>query len=499
MKVNIIVDNPARDLSGVVLTAYRLCQMKIDVSLTSAHLMLHETLPLLPDLVLGNFLRSVPAKEEFYRQLGYARIRHLILDTEGGVFPNPDKMLETLTKDMAIRSKVSAYCFWGEEMAEHARENNWFQDKQIVITGCPRFDFYHPRWRQAALGIGRHLHWADEDPADNRPIVMLNGNFSFGNPKFCTAEEQLNMEAKYYSVSREKFRVQQETQMAALREMCKITNDLATKFPQVRFVYRPHPFEGGEIYEELLDDRDNIEFNRSGTVDTWIARSSAVIQRGCTTGIEAGMAGVPTLQPEWVPPWEPKPVVDRCSVRCETPAQLEQNLRQILEGSFVIPEEIHAQLKSVIKTVFHKIDGNSFERVAAIVRKKLSKKTIQTKAYQKKKRRKAYAAYYQTRRPYDEPMPSVKLEIRHALYGALTRLLNITPVSPQYWEETLNDYDNSERTFNVEQVRLIAAEVEAVAKKEGWAEREIEFATAEESKEYAFGFKTGRSIIMRSK
>jgi len=57
MKIALIVDNPKRDLSGMALLAYRLCQMGATCFLVPFNLRDTELWALAPDFVLLNYLR----------------------------------------------------------------------------------------------------------------------------------------------------------------------------------------------------------------------------------------------------------------------------------------------------------------------------------------------------------------------------------------------------------------------------------------------------------
>src|SRR5262245_61391564 len=93
--IALIVDHPQRDLAGLVLTAFDLCQRGAICHLVPLNLQRTEIWALAPDFVLLNYLRR--SNEQFARQLVKSRIRFGLLDTEGGVWATADEYLELLS------------------------------------------------------------------------------------------------------------------------------------------------------------------------------------------------------------------------------------------------------------------------------------------------------------------------------------------------------------------------------------------------------------------
>jgi hypothetical protein len=95
--------------------------------------------------------------------------------------------------------------------------------------------------------------------------------------------------------------------------------------------------------------------------------SAAVVQRSCTTGIEAGLAGRPTFSPQWVTaPWL-MPAAEAVSVPCTTYEELAERLQAVLDGRYVQDPRISAAIAGVIDDWFCAIDGRSYRRVAETV------------------------------------------------------------------------------------------------------------------------------------
>lgn len=358
MTAALIVDNPRRDLPGLALVALALARHGVTSYLVPMNLQRREIWALDPDFVLLNYLRVT--NQALVRTLGDSGTRLGVLDTEGGVFASFDGYAKLLPGDSHVRSAVSSFCSWGPRLAEHAARQGWYDAQRIAVTGAPRFDYYAPRWRRAAL---RSSAYAD---AYARPLVLINGNFPLANPMFQTAEQEAaNLER--LGLERDYVVRLQTSQRDTLHALSGLANRLADRFPHATFVYRPHPFERLDTYRSLLAQRGNLHLVNTGTADGWILRAAAVIQRGCSTAIEAGLAGVPALSPAWVPTAVAVETADAASVACATEHELCAALEAVLDNRFTMPTTVSAALKKVVDDWFSPIDGRAHERVAAEV------------------------------------------------------------------------------------------------------------------------------------
>ena len=357
--VALIVDNPLRDLPGLTLLAARLCTYGIDCHMVPMQRQDMEIGSLAPDAVVINYLR--PNNEKAVRQFLEAEIAVLISDTEGGILTSLDSYERTLSQDDAVRSGISRYCSWGSSLAEHALTRGWYRSDQVAVTGAPRFDYYSPTWREAALAASP---WADQLPS---PLVLINGNFPLANPQFQSADAELRMQVAQFGHDPEEIARRQAGQQLVLEELTALVNRLAGRFPDTTFLYRPHPFERLATYETLLTPRPNLFTGKTGTAEGWILRSCAVLQRNCTTAVEAGMAGVPALSPSWIPVPLEVESAEGPSVPCHTEAALEGHLMACIEGRMAMPEANVEALNRTVDAWFFRADGRSHERVAAEV------------------------------------------------------------------------------------------------------------------------------------
>ena len=358
-RVALIVDHPARDLPGLVLLAVELCKAGVTCHLVSQNLATREIWRLAPDFVLLNYYRK--HKRDFYASLSDAGIALGVLDTEGGVFEDLDEIDRLVVQDKAERSNVSCYCCWSPTVAQYLVDGDWFDAEQVFVTGCPKLDFLAERWKEVTLENSPYASPYEKN------LILVNSVFSAGNPGMISKEKQREQLAKAFNLSPDESRAWQDRDMEGLRQLTSLTNSLARRFPNATFVYRPHPFERMETCQELLAPLENLHCVREGTVDGWILRAKAVVQAGCSTAIEAGMAGVPALLPRWVPTCTARPTVDEASIPFDSEEDLSQALGEVLGGQFQPSEEHRQRLEGVIRDWFYKVDGRAYERVAEVV------------------------------------------------------------------------------------------------------------------------------------
>ncbi len=475
-RVALIVDHPLRDLPGMVLLAKRLCREGVAAYLVPFNLAEVELLRLVPDLVLLNYYRR--SCLWLYEMLASARIPMAVLDTEGGVLESLDAYTGELVAQPELRSLVRRYLCWGPTVARHLVEGCWFDARQVVVTGCPRTDYYASPWREAVARRGDSVRGYD------RNLILLNGNFSLGNPGFVSRDDQHRIMVE--SLGHEPAKVQQwqNRECAALRELAGLANVLARRFPQATIVYRPHPFESLATYHGLLESRANLHCVRQGSVDAWVTRARAVIQRSCTTAIEAGLAGVPAFSPHWVESSFERPSADRVSVPFESARELVDAVGEALSGAFTTPAVVRQALTSVIGDWFHAVDGRCHERVAAAL---LDGITIDDRA----ERRAACRDLVYRLNEYRSGSPRW---LRKRLKAALRLPPNWSyfrcsakPLQPERFDK----WDESAKRFTAADVSGVLSALRGC---EPGARAEPLCEQAYEDSDYSFGYSQGRSV-----
>jgi surface carbohydrate biosynthesis protein len=360
LQVALVVDHPGRDLAGLVLTALELVRRGITCHFVPLNLQDVNVWALAPDFVLLNYLR--PSNEPFARQLYAAGITFGVLDTEGAVWTHPDEYASLLWKDVALLRQAQAVCMWGPRLAAHVQSRGFFAAPQVQVTGCPRFDLYFEPWRHLADDV------AEAESCRERTF-LINTNFSVSNPRFTTAARSIALHRSVLGYSDAQLRRVVEDEQRAMAGMLTLADALAAAYPASRVIIRPHPFEDPTPYTAL--QRRNVTVDQVSSVQGAIAGACAVIQRSCTTAIEATIAGVPALSPQWLPAPFLMPPAEAASIPCASFDELRRHLDLALVGKRCPPAGWQAGAEAVVRECCHLADGRSHVRAADAVSRAL--------------------------------------------------------------------------------------------------------------------------------
>src|SRR6202012_5957351 len=144
--VCLVVDNPLRDLEGLVLLGRELARRGATATLVPMYEQGFDVPALRPDLVLLNYTR--PNNADLIKSYKRAGILVGVLDTEGIRGKNPDQFAK-MVKTVGCTELVDLYCVWGQ--AQHAAflRHGTVPEKLLHATGCPRYDFCAVPWRTA--------------------------------------------------------------------------------------------------------------------------------------------------------------------------------------------------------------------------------------------------------------------------------------------------------------------------------------------------------------
>jgi hypothetical protein len=326
-RVCFIVDNPLRDLDGLVLTGWFLARRGVEVFLLSMSNN-YEAFFLSPDMVVVNYVRK--ANSDFVARCKRLGFPVGVLDTEGGVLKDAETYF---AKVFNYVDTVDLYCLWGMKQQEAMRKINRLPEDVIKVTGCPRYDFCVPPWSETLPDV----------PVERgRKMVLVNTSFPTIQPRFQSPEKEAT---------------------------------LARKFQEPLFVIRPHPFEDRTLYDETFSGFRNVEVHQSGPVCPWIKRAEVVLHRSCATAIETVLMGKEPIHVEWSEtPVLAQPSSIDVSLRPGSQEELEQMIKSVLEGkSLEVPEQTIAARERIIRDWFFSNDGKNSERAAGEMLETLEK------------------------------------------------------------------------------------------------------------------------------
>ena len=183
---------------------------------------------------------------------------------------------------------------WGKDDFDFITKRIKGNKKGIQLTGSPRTCF----WGQ----YGRKYY----NNAINRikkkygPFIFFVSNFASGNSYLSSKQTDTT-----YPSWTEKYPEWLENQKKRGLETIKFDNRMIQVFidaskriseeRNTRIIIRPHPTENMEKWKKLTKNMSNVSVEAKGDITPWILAAECVVQNGCTSGVEAACANVPTI------------------------------------------------------------------------------------------------------------------------------------------------------------------------------------------------------------
>jgi len=359
-RICLIVDNPLRDLEGMVLVALHLAAEGKDVFLVPMY-QSYEVFAIYPDFVLVNYIRD--NNDAFIRRCIDAGIAIGVLDTEGGVLQDYDGYYRTIFGNELSR-KLDLYCFWGLKQFETAKQvmlekNVDYQQSFLQVTGCPRYDFCFSPWRDALTDVA----------FTGTKYVLINTNFQLVQPRYQTAEQEIRNLIDSYGWDKEYLDELACQTKIAFKEVVKAIKHLATAIPGLSYVVRPHPFEDRSVYDKEFHGYQNVHVYQERSVLPWIRNALVVLHHNCSTSVESVLMDKLPVDFAWIKtPLLDQPVPKSISVHANSPEELESIVKKISnDGTISLPSETSMFQKKIIREWFYSDDGRSGERTARAV------------------------------------------------------------------------------------------------------------------------------------
>jgi surface carbohydrate biosynthesis protein len=199
---------------------------------------------------------------------------------------------------VAIRY-VSRLFAWGEDNAELWRRYPHLPpDLPIHVTGNPRNDMLrpelHPFYAEAARAI--------REKYGN--FFLINTNFNHVNAFFPAqnlfkSTSRVGRPQKFgkagVGMPRAYAQGLHDHKLALFQAFQRLIPLLASDFPNLSLVVRPHPTESQDVYRALAAGHPRVTVTNEGNVVPWLLAANALIHNGCTTGVEAFVMRVPAI------------------------------------------------------------------------------------------------------------------------------------------------------------------------------------------------------------
>jgi surface carbohydrate biosynthesis protein len=297
-RVLITVDNKWRDLPGLVWLGVHLGDLGLEVryarnTMEASALWRHR-----PDVVVLNHVMD-GARRKLLAKMRETGLRVIVLPTEG--IPGFGEIPDLDPDRYGSPDCVDLHLVWNGEYERHLKGLNRWPEDAIRRVGVPRFDFYRPPLRGFLPSREDFAREWNLDPA--RKNLVFTTNFTHAR-YHVRDQEVLREDYSKLGVGR---RLKDTPEIARRdfesREIfTKALMRVPDRFPDVNVVVRPHPNEEHSYWDEVMGKlgapRPGARAAlvvRGGIWDV-LANADVLVQRSCTTGMEAWMLDLPTIE-----------------------------------------------------------------------------------------------------------------------------------------------------------------------------------------------------------
>ena len=286
LKVCLIVDNPLRDIDGLILLSWYLAQNNIEVFLVPMYVQVTDVMAIKPNLVLLNYIR--PNNVYLAQKYKSNGINIAVLDAEGAPSKGSDKFVNRLVSNIESFDFLDLYFLWGVDQYKSFLKSKKIKKGALRITGCPRYDFCNSKFSKLLPNI-----------SDMGEYILINTNFPTVNPYFSNGfknEKKVMMGVGEDSNIADQYIIDSKLAFFAIINLVK---KISNKFHNINFVLRPHPFEDLKAYDQLKKIK-NVFVRQERTSIEWIKSAKCLIHLNCSTSVEAALLGKNSISPTWL-------------------------------------------------------------------------------------------------------------------------------------------------------------------------------------------------------
>ena len=253
-------------------------------------------------------------------------------DEEAGLLNySYDKFISIRSTSETVSMAKSIFC-WGKHEYKSWIKYSPNSSHKMHLTGSPRIDY----WRQ---DFQRYFE-THIDSIKKRfgEFVLVSSNFTQAN-SYMTVNERIERAKRIGAICNKK---DEETKRKSIEDRKKLFNYfiglidyVSDRFENIQFLVRPHPAEKISGWKSNLPVKDNIKIVFEGGISPWVHASSAVLHNACTTGIEAYVAGIPTLAYIPFPSDRSGKIPNKLSINCTNKEQVSEVLSMVINGESV--------------------------------------------------------------------------------------------------------------------------------------------------------------------
>jgi len=315
------------------------------------------------------------------RSLSIARVAKrmgmlvVVVPSEGR--PVSQDLVRFVSGEFSDLSLVDLWLTWSETTRDFMVDRGLLGPDRVRVAGVARFDFYVPPLRSVLMS--REAFEAKHGLVPGRPLVSWATNFNLARHVRTGTLDFLVKDFKDLGVSRietlaDPVALARKDLEVRLRTL-EVIRCLCSKFREVNFVLKPHPYEDFDEYETFVArcrgaGLDNIALVTEHYIWDILNSAQIHVHRHCTTGIEAWLMGIPSINfhLEDYGPWSldmegpAKDALDGDDLATSA-KEIEERIAFYLGGGRVSPDRLVAR-EEHIRRWFYRVDGNSSLRCA---------------------------------------------------------------------------------------------------------------------------------------
>lgn len=245
---------------------------------------------LAPGIFHTKCITPFEAKIKFHQELIDQGYIITSIDEEAGLDMSDYEEFSKTRYSEKTFEQSSAIFTWGNDDMNFLKKFYPKHQEKMHKTGSPRIDLSRSSLQD---------YWMAPKSLPKKPYLLISSNMGKGN--YIKPFHEIIRENKkigYYNRDQKLFR---SDFGCASEDYLKIYNFIeAIKYLSknsngFEIVFRPHPIENIESWKLYLDGIPNVYVIRDGSITPWINNSFALMHCGCTSAIEATVAGKPVV------------------------------------------------------------------------------------------------------------------------------------------------------------------------------------------------------------
>lgn len=375
-RVLLIADHKWRDLAALALLKVILeDEHGVSVRIVNYDFWDAALLAFAPDVICPT-TQTGPRERRMARVARASGTSAVVIPTEGA--PISAKTMPIVACSHTDLSNVTAWLAWSDEVRAYMLEHTRLTADQVVTTGVNRFDFYVEPYRR--LLMPRDVLDQRYGLMPGKPVVTWATNFThagFVHRDSGFIQRDWTERGLTKIDGFESARAFAEADLAALEEAQGFMLQAFKAFPDVNFLLKSHPAERRDMYMAYVQAcRDsgarNVTLVSAEYIGNLLNSSAALVHRYCTTGMEAWLMGVPTLNLDLstghTDPAGGGAMGDAAAVdhSVSTASELTEGLRRYLGGAGPEPAQWAAR-HAVLTRWLHTLDGSATARQARVL------------------------------------------------------------------------------------------------------------------------------------